>query len=184
MFLIVGLGNIGSRYDNTRHNVGFMVLDRICEEFNISLNNENNTSYYGTGIVLDKKIICMKPKTFMNLSGSAVLEIISYFKISIDNLLVIYDDIYLDVSKIRIKQRGSHAGHNGIRDIIHKINTDKFKRIKIGIGENKDIELSDYVLSKFTYDEMRMLDDKYRDISVCIRMIIEGKLVDAMNLFN
>ena len=92
--------------------------------------------------------------------------------------------LYLDVSKIRIKQRGSHGGHNGIKDIINKINTDKFKRIKIGIGENKNIDLSNYVLSKFTYDEMRMLDSKYEDISTCIRMIIEGKLVEAMNLFN
>ena len=184
MFLIVGLGNIGSRYNYTRHNVGFIMLDRICEDLNISLDNENDTSYYGTGIISGKNIMCMKPKTFMNLSGSAVLEIINYFKISIDDLLVIYDDIYLDVSKIRIKQRGSHGGHNGIKDIINKINTDKFKRIKIGIGENKNIDLSNYVLSKFTYDEMRMLDSKYEDISTCIRMIIEGKLVEAMNLFN
>ena len=98
MFLIVGLGNIGSRYNNTRHNVGFIMLDRICEDLNISLDNENDTSYYGTGIISGKNIMCMKPKTFMNLSGSAVLEIINYFKISIDDLLVIYDDIYLDVS--------------------------------------------------------------------------------------
>lgn len=184
MFLIVGLGNIGSRYDNTRHNVGFMMLDKICNEFNIELNKENNTSYYGMGIVLGKKIICMKPKTFMNLSGTAVLEIMNYFKISIEDLLVIYDDIYLDVSKIRVRQRGSHGGHNGIRDIINNINTDKFKRIKIGIGENKNIDLSDYVLSKFTYDEMCILNDKYKDISTCVRMIINGEIVNSMNLFN
>lgn len=184
MFLIVGLGNIGSRYENTRHNIGFMALDRFCKEFDINLNKENNTSYYGSGVIGSKKVICVKPKTFMNLSGDALVEIMNYFKIDNENLLVMYDDIYLDFSHIRIRKKGSHGGHNGIRDIINKINTDKFKRIKIGIGENKNIDLSNYVLSKFTQSELLLLEEKYQDISRCIKMIVEGKIEDAMNLFN
>lgn len=184
MFLIIGLGNIGDKYENTRHNIGFMVLDRLCCKFNIDLNKENNTSYYGIGSILNKKVICVKPKTFMNLSGSALLEIINYYKIDLDDILIIYDDIYLDFSKIRVRVRGSHGGHNGIRDIISKINTDKFKRIKLGIGENKDIDLSSYVLSNFTEEELRVLESRYNDILQCISLIVEDKISEAMNLFN
>lgn len=184
MFLIIGLGNIGDKYENTRHNIGFMALDRLCREFNIDLNKENNTSYYGVGFIENKKVICVKPKTFMNLSGNALLEIVDYYKVDLDNILVIYDDIYLDLLKIRVRQRGSHGGHNGIRDIISKINTDKFKRIKLGIGENKDIELSSYVLSKFTKEELSLIESRYGDIIKCIKLIVEGKIDEAMNLFN
>src|SRR5699024_2915828 len=135
MFLVVGLGNIGKKYEKTRHNIGFMILDKFSKEFNIEFNKENNTCNYGIGNVMGKKVILVKPKTYMNLSGDAVVEIINYFKINLDDLLVIYDDISLDFLKIRIRQKGSHGGHNGIKDIINKINTEKFKRIKIGIGE-------------------------------------------------
>lgn len=184
MFLIVGLGNVGKKYETTRHNIGFMVIDKLCEKFNIEMNKECNTSIYGSGIISGEKVICVKPTTFMNLSGDALAYLMNYYKISYENILVIYDDISLDFSKIRIREKGSHGGHNGIRDIIKKINTDKFKRIKVGIGENKNIDLSNYVLSNFTKDELLILDGKYDDILKCVEMIINGKIVEAMNLFN
>ena len=123
MFLVVGLGNVGKKYECTRHNIGFMILDKFCEKFNIDLNKENSTGIYGMGNVNGKKIICLKPKTFMNLSGSALSDIMNYYKISSDDILVIYDDIDLDFLKLRIRIKGSHGGHNGVRDIISKINT-------------------------------------------------------------
>ena len=184
MFLVVGLGNIGKKYEKTRHNIGFMILDKFSKEFNIEFNKENNTCNYGIGNVMGKKVILVKPKTYMNLSGDAVVEIINYFKINLDDLLVIYDDISLDFLKIRIRQKGSHGGHNGIKDIINKINTEKFKRIKIGIGENKNINLSDYVLSNFTLQELELFNDEYGSILKCIEMIIDGKIIGAMNIFN
>lgn len=184
MFLILGLGNIGDKYEKTRHNVGFIVLDEFCKKFDIRLNKENSTSYYGIENIKGNKVICVKPKTYMNLSGNALIEIMNYFKISIDNILIIYDDISLDFLKIRIREKGSHGGHNGIKDIINKINTDKFKRIKIGIGENKNIDLSNYVLSNFTPKEFELLKDECENILGCIEMIISGKTSEAMNIYN
>ena len=147
MFLVVGLGNIGKKYEKTRHNIGFMILDKFSKEFNIEFNKENNTCNYGIGNVMGKKVILVKPKTYMNLSGDAVVEIINYFKINLDDLLVIYDDISLDFLKIRIRQKGSHGGHNGIKDIINKINTEKFKRIKITTCNYKNIFISFFIYS-------------------------------------
>lgn len=184
MFLILGLGNVGEKYEKTRHNIGFIVLEEFCKKFNIKLNKENKTSYYGIENIFGNKIICVKPKTYMNLSGDALVEIINYFKINIENVLVIYDDISLDFLKIRIREKGSHGGHNGIKDIINKINTDKFKRIRIGIGENKNIDLSNYVLSNFTSKEFESLKNECENILKCVEMIINGKIIEAMNIYN
>lgn len=184
MFLIVGLGNIGKEYENTRHNIGFMILDKFCEKFNIDLNKQNSTSNYGVGIINNKKVICIKPKTYMNLSGNAVLEVVNYYKINIEDILVIYDDISLDFLKIRIREKGSHGGHNGIKDIVNKLNTEKFKRIRVGIGENKNIDLANYVLSKFKKQELDLLTENYEKIIKSIEMIVDDKIVEAMNIFN
>lgn len=184
MFLILGLGNIGSKYDKTRHNMGFIILDRFCKENNIEFNKENNSSIYGIGNVFGEKVFCVKPKTYMNLSGNALVEIMNYYKININDVLVIYDDIALEFMKIRIRVRGSHGGHNGVKDIINKINTDKFKRIRIGIGESKDIDLSNYVLSNFTIKELDMIENECGDILKSIEMIVKGKVSEAMNIFN
>lgn len=184
MFLIVGLGNIGKKYEKTRHNVGFMIIDKLCEKFNIEMDKGCNTSIYGKGVISNERVICVKPTTFMNLSGDAVLYLMSYYKIPEENILIIYDDITLDFSKIRIREKGSHGGHNGIKDIIKKINTNKFKRIRIGIGENKSIDLSNYVLSNFTNEELLILDKQSENILKCVEMIVNGKIGEAMNLFN
>ncbi len=184
MFLVLGLGNIGIKYEITRHNVGFMILDKFCEKFNITLNKTRSKYFYGISEISNRQVVFIKPTTYMNLSGDALVDAIKYFKINIDNILVIYDDISLDFLKIRIREKGSHGGHNGIRDIIDKINTSKFKRIRVGIGENKDISLSNYVLSNFTLDELRKLGNKYEDIFKCIEMIINEKILEAMNIFN
>lgn len=184
MFLIVGLGNIGKEYENTRHNIGFMILDKFCTKFNIDLNKSNSTSNYGMGFINGKKVICAKPTTYMNLSGGAILDLLNYYKINIENILVIYDDISLDLSKIRIREKGSHGGHNGIKDIINKLNTEKFKRIRVGIGENKNIELANYVLSKFKKDELELLEGKYEKIIESIEMIVGDEISKAMNIFN
>ena len=184
MFLIVGLGNIGEKYEFTRHNIGFMVLDKFCKKHQISFDKKNNSSIYGTGFVCNKKVICIKPKTFMNLSGEAVCEIVEYFKIKLEDILIIYDDIYLDFLKIKVREVGGHGGHNGIRNIIDRIGIKNFKRIRVGIGENKNINLSDYVLSKFSSDELNLFEKRCDDILNCIEIIIEGNIVRAMNTFN
>lgn len=184
MFLILGLGNIGSRYEKTRHNMGFIILDKFCKDNNIEFNKSNDTSIYGIGNVFGEKVLCVKPKTYMNLSGNALVEIMNYYKIDIDDVVVIYDDITLEFMKIRIREKGSHGGHNGIRDIINKVNTDRFKRIRIGIGENKNIDLSNYVLSNFTTEELYMLENECENILKSIEMIVKRKVSEAMNIFN
>lgn len=184
MFLVLGLGNIGDRYESTRHNIGFMVLDRFCSKFQINLDRSHEKYIYGIGNVSGERVVFVKPTTYMNLSGDALCCAMNYFKIDLENILVVYDDISLDFLKLRIKERGSHGGHNGIRDIINKINTEKFKRIRVGIGENKNISLSNYVLSKFNLEEIDKFNNKCEDIFKCIELILNKKIMEAMNMFN
>lgn len=180
MFLIVGLGNIGEKYKNTRHNVGF----KFIEKLNISINKSNSTSDYGLGFINNKKVILCKPKTYMNLSGDAVIELMNYYKVNVNNIIIIYDDISLDIGNIRIREKGSHGGHNGIKHIINKLNTNVFNRIRIGIGENKNIDLSTYVLSDFTNGEIELLYNRFKDVEEAINIIVSGNIKQAMNIFN
>ncbi len=153
--VIIGLGNPGKSYANTRHNVGFMVVDALSKRLNIPVTASRFKGLLGEGIVNGEKVILLKPQTYMNLSGESVRELLDWYKIDISELLIIYDDLDLPVGQLRLRQKGSAGGHNGVKSIILHTNTDEFKRIKIGINRPPvGWSVADYVLSKFTTSEV------------------------------
>ena len=137
MHLIVGLGNPTKQYEGTRHNVGFETIDRIAAENQIRVEEKKHKALYGSGYIEGEKVILAKPQTFMNLSGESVRELSDYYKIPAENIIVIYDDISLDVGQLRIREKGSAGGHNGIKNIILHLGTEVFPRIKVGVGRNR-----------------------------------------------
>lgn len=183
MFLIVGLGNIGTKYDHTRHNVGFDVIDFISKEYNININRQKFKGTYGEGIIADEKVILLKPSTYMNLSGESVREVVNFYKISNKNIIVIHDDISLPLGKLRIRQKGSAGGHNGIKNIISNLNTDEFARIKVGVGQ-PNVDLVSYVLGKFNKEETEHIQKVFKIAADATHCIINEDIVEAMNEFN
>ena len=184
-YLIVGLGNIGYEYENTRHNIGFRVLDALAKASNLVFTDGR----YGATCELRIKgrtLVLLKPSTYMNLSGESIGELVSYYKVDEEQeLLVIYDDVSLDVGQLRIRRKGSAGGHNGIKDIIRHLGTDVFPRIKIGVGEKpKGYDLADYVLGHFSREEREMMEEGYQKAAEAVEMILAGELDEAMNVFN
>src|SRR3954453_13317332 len=154
MKLIVGLGNPGKQYDQTRHNIGFTVIDELAKRFHIDLDQTKFKGLYGSTIINGEKIFLLKPLTYMNLSGESIGPFMDYFQIDLDDLLVIYDDLDLPVGKIRLRQKGSAGGHNGIKSAIAHLGTQQFNRIRMGIGRpSVPMSISDYVLGRFTVEE-------------------------------
>lgn len=185
-FIICGLGNPGEKYENTRHNVGFMVVDELCEKLKISCKKLKFKSLTAVAEVGGIPCLVMKPTTFMNLSGQAVTEAMDFYKIPPEQTLVIFDDISLDVGKIRIRAKGSHGGQNGIKNIIYLSGKDTFPRIKVGIGAkpHPDYDLADWVLSKFTKAEGENLEKAIENAAAAIPLIVSGKMLEAMNKYN
>lgn len=183
MYLVVGLGNPGEKYDKTRHNVGFDIID-LCEtKYKFTINRTKFKGVYGETIIEGEKVIFLKPQTYMNLSGDSIRELAMFYKIPNDNIIVIYDDISLEMGRIRIKEKGSAGGHNGIKSIISQLSTQEFPRIKVGIGKPKD-ELTDYVLGKFSKEELNLIE-KVFDVAVeAVGIIISKGVQEAMNKFN
>ncbi|BED91649.1 MAG: aminoacyl-tRNA hydrolase [Candidatus Improbicoccus pseudotrichonymphae] len=180
-FLIVGLGNPGGVYDFTRHNVGFMFLDSLE---NVGYKNKFNSLIKRISL-FGKKVILVKPQTFMNLSGEAIAEIMRFYKLNIKQLIVIFDDIYLNFGKIRIKRNGSHGGHNGIKNIIENLNSTDFTRIKIGVDEPPfDIKLNDWVMVKFNKTEKDKLKDVFDYVKSSLELILTNKIDKAMSIYN
>lgn len=176
MKLIVGLGNKGSEYENTRHNIGFIFIDDYLEKNNL---NKFKREGFKAEYIKKDDIIFAKPLTYMNLSGSSIREIINFFKIKSSDVYVIYDDMDLEIGKIRIRDKGTSAGHNGIKNILSQVGDD-FVRIKIGIGSKKDFDTVSYVLGKFTVDEMQIISDKKKIISSLIDDIINDVSLDKI----
>ncbi len=185
MKLIVGLGNPGNEYKQTRHNVGFMIIDEIASVYNIAVNKKRYKSYIGKGSINDIEVILAKPQTFMNLSGDSAAQMIKGLNLSADDLIIIYDDMDTDIGRLRIRDKGSHGGHRGIKSIIDAIGTDSFVRIKIGIGRPRaGMDSSDYVLSNFKKDELPILKEVKKRASDAILFLIKDDTVAAMNRFN
>lgn len=159
MKLIVGLGNYGNEYNKTRHNVGFMCMDSICEYFNINLNQEKFNGLYGQTIINNEKVIFLKPLSYMNLSGEVIKKYVDYFKIDIEDILIIVDDMDLDIGKYKLRYKGGSAGHNGLKNIELMLKTNAYKRLKIGISRNKNYDMKDYVLGKFSNEELNILNN-------------------------
>lgn len=180
-FLVVGLGNPGEKYNFTRHNAGFMFIDKINSE-NFS---QFEKSLVSTKNVFNVQITFMKPMTYMNLSGEAVLCYINYYKVPIENILVVFDDISLPIGKMRIRAKGSCGGHNGMRSVIDCLQTDKIKRIKVGVGDTPpNWDLDDWVMSKFTPEEVNELDKVFENCIKSTKLIVQNDILSAMNLFN
>lgn len=186
MFIIAGLGNPDRQYAGTRHNVGFDVIDRIAEKYNIAVDTKKHRAYIGKGMIQGQKVILAKPQTYMNLSGESIRSLVDYYKIDEENeLLVIYDDISLDVGQIRIRAKGSAGGHNGIKNIIAHLGTQVFPRIKVGVGEKpKGYDLADYVLGHFSKAEREQMDEGYDNAVGAAELIVSGQITEAMNEFN
>lgn len=186
MYIIVGLGNPGKEYENTRHNIGFQAIDKLAEQENIGVTEKKHRALYGKGLVAGQKCILAKPQTFMNLSGESVRELIDYYKSDEKTeLIIISDDICLDVGQIRIRKKGSAGGHNGLKNIISHLGHDVFMRIRIGVGEKpKGYELTDYVLGHFSKEEMKVMEDAAEKAADAVRAIITEGADAAMNEFN
>ena len=186
MYIIAGLGNPGKEYENTRHNIGFDVIDRLAEEENIAVMESKHKALIGKGYVAGQKVILAKPQTFMNLSGESIREIVDYYKVDdTAELIVISDDISLDVGQLRIRKKGSAGGHNGIKNIIANLGTDVFPRIKIGVGEKpKKYDLADYVLGHFSKEDRELMEEGYDRADHAVGMILNGEIEAAMNQYN
>ena len=183
MFLIVGLGNIGDEYKNTRHNVGFDVIDKISSRYNIKVNRVKFKGMYGEGFINNEKVILLKPSTYMNLSGESLVEAVNFYKISNENIIVIQDDISLPVGKLRIRASGSAGGHNGIKNIILQLSSDVFPRIKIGVGQPES-NLITYVLGRIPKQQINILEKVYDASIEAVETTIKYGIEEAMNKFN
>jgi len=185
MKIIVGLGNPTDKYQGTRHNVGFSVIYNISDTYNIAIDTKKHKAIIGKGIIEGEKVILAMPQTYMNLSGESVRELLDYYKCDESDLVVIYDDISLDVGKLRIRKKGSAGGHNGIKNIIAHLGTQEFARVKVGVGEKPSrMDLADYVLGRFTKEEQPVIREAAKLATEAVATIItEGPDV-AMNKFN
>ena len=185
MYLIAGLGNPGSKYEYTRHNAGFMVIDDLAKKLNIKVNKLKFKSLIGEGFIGNEKVILMKPSTYMNDSGKAILDCFNYYNLSPENLIVICDDIDIPFGTIRIKKKGSAGTHNGLKSIIYLIQSQDFARIKVSVGQNdNNYDLKDFVLSQFSKKEFEVLKKEIDMSSDAAIKIVEENVDYAMNNFN
>ena len=186
MYLIAGLGNPTRQYEHTRHNVGFDVIDALAEKYHISINEKKHKALLGKGVINGQKVILAKPQTYMNLSGESLVELVNYYKLDPESeLIVIYDDISLDVGKLRIRAKGSAGGHNGIKNIIAQLGTQEFTRIKIGVGEKPaKMDLADYVLGRFSKEEQPIIRESADRAREAVCEMITHDVASAMNKFN
>ena len=185
-YLIVGLGNPGLEYAQTRHNAGFMTLDLLAEREHTEIKRMKFKSLCGDAVIAGKRCLLMKPTTYMNNSGQAVAEAMQFYKLPIDHIIVVYDDISLEPSRLRIRRKGSDGGHNGIKSIIYLTGEDTFPRIKLGVGKKPrpDYNLADWVLSRFTKEEMEQMHIAAEHACESIALMVNGKIEEAMNRYN
>lgn len=185
-WLVVGLGNPGRKYEGTRHNAGFMAADALAQKLDIPVERVKFHALIGDGMCGGQRILLAKPQTYMNLSGQAVDEIMTFYKLPPERLLVMCDDISLEPGKLRIRRKGSHGGQNGMRNIIDMVETEQFCRIKLGVGKkpHPDYNLADWVLSHFTQNELKEMQQSAANAANAVELIVNGNIDKAMNLYN
>lgn len=185
-YIIVGLGNPGRRYENTRHNAGFIAMDYIADKLGVKINKIKFKSTVGEANIAGKRCLLMKPSTFMNLSGQAVTEAMNFYKIPPQRTVIMSDDISLDVGIIRIRRKGSDGGQKGLQNIIYLSGSDEFPRVKIGIGKkpHPEYDLKDWVLSRFTDKDKKLISERLPDILGAVELIVSEDIDKAMNLYN
>ena len=186
MFLIVGLGNPGRKYEGTKHNVGFDVIDRLIDRHRVPSSGISMKGMYGRGTIAGQKVILLKPMTYMNASGEAISAFVRYYKLDpATELVVIYDDVDLEPGRIRVRARGSAGSHKGMKSAIAQLGTENFARVRVGIGEKPEKwDLADYVLSPFSKAERRDVDEACEHAANAVEMIIAGRIDEAMERFN
>lgn len=183
VYAIFGLGNPGAKYDCTRHNIGFETIDYIADQNGIRLTKLGFKAIYGEGRIGDEKVLLIKPQTFMNLSGETVRQVKDYYKLLPNQIIVIHDDISMEIGKIRIREQGSAGGHNGLKSIIYQLESDVFTRIKIGVGspDNPNYDIADYVLGRFSKEEIRILEQDIIRIEKILPVLMKDGAGAAMN---
>ena len=185
-FIIAGLGNPGREYVGTRHNAGFMAIDRLAEKLGATVNRVRFKGVTGTCVLAGKGVLLLKPGTFMNLSGQSVQEAMSFYKVPPEKVLIAFDDINLQPGRLRVRRKGSDGGHNGMKNIIYLAGSDQFPRIKLGVGQkpHPDYDLANWVLSRFSQRELRELDAALDHACDAAALIVKGDIDQAMNLYN
>jgi len=184
MYVIVGLGNPGRKYEQTRHNIGFITLDQFAQKHGIKINRLKHKALIGEGQIAGEKVVLVKPQTFMNLSGNSVREVFSYYKPDLQNLILIYDDVDLPTGKLRIRKNGSAGTHNGMRSVIYDLGADGFPRIRIGIGSSQQMELADFVTGGFRKEEKEVMEAGVLRAVAALNCILESGIDAAMNEYN
>lgn len=183
MYLIVGLGNPEEDYSNTRHNMGFNTINKIAKEYDIEVNKKKFKGLYGTGMIEGKKVILLKPQTFMNLSGESVKEVVDFYKIENDDIIVIYDDMDVELGTIKIRKKGGPGSHNGMKSVVQYLGTD-FARIRVGIGKPEDNDFIRYVIGPIPKEEKEIFDKSTTTAKEAVIEIIKKGVDNAMNKFN
>lgn len=184
MKLIVGLGNPGKQYENTRHNVGFMVIDQLADEIKVKVDNRKGDALYGQGSIDGEKIMLLKPQRFINLSGEVIAEFVRYFKIDINDILIINDDLDIKIGSYKLKSHGSSGGHNGLKNIELHLATQEYKRLKIGISNNKEIDTKDYVLGSFSKEDKKLIAEIVEKATFIAKDFVKMDFVALMNKYN
>ena len=186
MFVIVGLGNPEKKYEGTRHNIGFAVIDALADKYNISIKDKKHKALCGTGVIEGVKVMLVKPLTYMNLSGDSVADVMNFYKLDPEeDILVVYDDISLAPGNIRVRKKGSAGGHNGIKSIIARCGTQNFMRVRVGVGEKPEgWDLADHVLGHFSDEDSRLVREAVDDAIGAIVMMSRGDVDQAMNNYN
>lgn len=184
MKLIVGLGNPGKEYETTRHNIGFQTIDKFADKLGVSITKSKFNGFYGETLVEGEKVILLKPQSYINLSGEVIHRFVDFYKISINDILIIHDDLDLPVGTYKLKQKGSSGGHNGLKNIELHLGTQEYKRIKIGISNNKNIDTKDYVLGKISKEETLELDKVKNTILDILNDYFKVSFLDLMAKYN
>lgn len=184
-YIVAGLGNPGAKYENTRHNAGFMVVDTLAKKHGAEIKKLEFKSLTGVAEISGHRVLIMKPATYMNNSGEAVTAAMQFYKIPIERVIIVNDDISLEPSQLRIRRKGSDGGHNGLKSIIYLTGSDGFTRIKVGVGKKPpQFDLADWVLSCFSKDEIKLMQESTDKASSAIELILKGETDKAMNLYN
>ncbi len=185
-YIIVGLGNPGIQYENSRHNAGFMAVSAMEKKYGFSVKTHKFKALVGEAVIGGRRCLVMKPETYMNNSGEAIALAMKFYKIPLENVLVLFDDISLEPSQMRIRRKGSAGGHNGLKSIIALCDGEDFPRIKIGVGKkpHPDYNLADWVLGRFSDEDQRKIDEVCLEACEATELIVSGKISDAMNKFN
>lgn len=185
MKLIAGLGNPGKEYAGTRHNIGFGVITRISDQYNIPLSSREHKAVCGKGIIRGEKVILAQPQTFMNLSGESIRSMADYYKIDMEDIIVVFDDIDLEVGQIRVRRKGSAGGHNGIKNIIQHLGTSEFARVKVGVGAKPEGgDLVKHVLGRFSKEDEKVMSEALDLAAEAVETIVKEGIDSAMNRYN